>query len=410
MPEQAFAFLESNTSGTGALFVQAAAALGLRPVLLASDPAYYPYVERDGVDAVRLDTQDREALLAACSRLRDGEGLAGIWSSSEYFIPAAASLARELGLPGPDPDAVASCRDKGVQRARLAAAGVGQPRFRIVRSAAEAVSAVSAAEALGLPVVVKPVLGTGSLGVRQCADAREVEAAAAEILARRVNERGMSLPERLLVEELAVGPEVSIETFDREVVGFTRKHLGEPPFFVEVGHDFPAPLPAAVERVLADTAIRALAALGLGWGPAHLEVKLTTGGPCLIEVNPRLAGGFIPELVRLATGLDSIGETVAAAAGRGSRLARKTRQAVSIRFLLAPGEGRLVAVEGLEEAAALEGVLDVRLYSEPGAKIFVRGDFRDRIGHVIACGRTPDESGLAAEAARDRLRAITSGF
>lgn len=407
MPEQAFAFLESNTSGTGALFVRAAATLGLRPVLLASDPTYYPYVERDGVEAVRLDTQDREALLAACSRLRDGAGLAGIWSSSEYFVPAAASLARELGLPGPDPDAVASCRDKGVQRARLAEAGVGQPSFRIVRSATEA---MSAAEALGLPVVVKPVLGTGSLGVRQCADAREVEAAAAAILARHVNERGMSLPERLLVEELAVGPEVSIETFDREVVGFTRKHLGEPPFFVEVGHDFPAPLPATAERVLADTAIRALAALGLGWGPAHLEVKLTTGGPSLIEVNPRLAGGFIPELVRLATGLDSICETVAAAAGRGTLLACKTRQAASIRFLLAPGEGRLVAVEGLKEAAASEGVLDVRLYPELGAKVFVRGDFRDRIGHVIACGRTPDESGLTAEAARDRLRAITSDF
>jgi biotin carboxylase len=125
-----------------------------------------------------------------------------------------------------------------------------------------------------------------------------------------------------------------------------------------------------------------------------------------MEVNPRLAGGFIPELVRLATGLDLIGETVAAAAGRGTRLARETRQAASIRFLLAPGEGRLVTVEGLKEAAASEGVLDVRLYPEPGAAVFRRGDFRDRVGHVIACGRTPDESGWTAEAARDRLRAV----
>ena len=399
----AFILIESNTSGTGPLFVAAAAALGLRPVLLAADPALYPYAERDGVETIRLDTGDREALLAACRHLREMAGLAGIWSSSEYFIAEAAGLARELGLPGPDPDAVAACRDKGVQRTRLSQAGVGQPRFRIAASAA---AAVTAAESLGLPVVVKPVLGTGSLGVRLCADSREVEEAAASILARRVNERGMPLPDRLLVEEVAVGPEVSLETFGFEVVGFTRKHLGEPPFFVEVGHDFPAPLPAAEERALTAAAVRALDALGLGWGPAHLEVKRTADGPLIIEVNPRLAGGFIPELVLLATGVELIGETVAAACGREVRLGSGARQAASIRFLLAPGEGRLAAVEGLDEAARSEGVTDVRLYVQPGAAITRRGDFRDRIGHVIGRGRTPDESGRAAERARDRLRVV----
>jgi biotin carboxylase len=292
-----------------------------------------------------------------------------------------------------------------MQRTRLSQAGVAQPRFHLATSTA---AAVTAAESLGLPVVVKPVLGTGSFGVRLCADAREVEEAAASILAHRVNERGMPLPARLLVEELAVGPEVSIETFGFAVVGCTRKHLGEPPFFVEVGHDFPAPLPAAEERALAATAVRALEALGLGWGPAHLEVKRTADGPSIIEVNPRLAGGFIPELVRLATDVELIGETVAAACGREVRLGDGPRQAASIRFLLAPGEGRLAAVEGLAEAARSEGVTDVRLYAEPGAAINRRGDFRDRIGHVVGCGRTPDESGHAAERGRDWLRVALS--
>lgn len=398
-----FALVESNTSGTGPWFVAAASSLGLRPVLLTSDPARYRYVERDGVETVRLDTGNRTALLAACRRLRETAGLAGIWSSSEYFIAEAAGLARELGLPGPDPDAVAACRDKGAQRMRLSQAGVGQPRFRLAISAA---AAVAAAESLGLPVVVKPVLGTGSLGVRLCATAREVEEAASSILARRVNERGMPLPARLLVEELAVGPEVSVETFGRAVVGCTRKHVGEPPFFVEVGHDFPAPLPEAWERDLAATAVRALKALGLGWGPAHLEIRRTADGPSIIEVNPRLAGGFIPELVRLAMGVELIGETVAAACGREVRLGEGARQAASIRFLLAPGEGRLAAVEGLAEAARSEGVADVRLYVESGAAIARRGDFQDRIGHVIGCGRTPDESGRAAERALGLLRVI----
>jgi biotin carboxylase len=396
-----FVLVESNTTGTGPRFAAAAANLGLRPVLLTSDPARYPWVEQNDVATETVDTQDRDALLAACRRLAGGECVAGIWSSSEYFIATAADLARELGLPGPDPEAVASCRDKGIQRALLAAAGVAQPRFRLAGSAAEA---VAAAADLGLPVVVKPVFGTGSLGVRLCADTGEVENGAAAILAQRVNERGIPLPPRLLVEEWVMGPEVSIETFGREVVGFTRKHLGDPPFFVEVGHDFPAPLPAAEERALTEMAARVLEALGLGWGPAHLEVRRTAEGPSLIEVNPRLAGGFIPELVRLATGVELIGETIAAACGREVRPARAAHRAASIRFLLAPAEGRLAAVDHWEAATAEEGVADLQLYVQPGGSVARRGDFRDRIGHVIACASTATGSGQAAERARNRLR------
>lgn len=397
----AFVFVESNTTGTGPRFAAAAADLGLRPILLAADPARYPWVEKSGVRAEVVDTQDRKALLAACQRLAGSERIAGIWSSSEYFIAAAADLARELGLPGPDPQAVAACRDKGIQRARLAAAGVRQPRFRLTGSSAEA---VAAAVDLGLPVVVKPVLGTGSLGVRLCADLCEVENGAAAILAQRVNERGMPLPPHLLVEEQVVGQEVSIETFDREVVGFTRKHLGDPPFFVEVGHDFPAPLRTEEERALTEMAMRVLDVLGLGWGPAHMEVRWTADGPSIIEVNPRLAGGFIPELVRLATGVELIGATVAAACGREVRPARAAYRASSIRFLLAPGDGRLAAVDDWEAAAAEEGVADFQLYVPLGGSVARRGDFRDRIGHIISCASTANESGRYAEQARDRLR------
>jgi biotin carboxylase len=409
MPRPAVVFVESNTSGTGALFARAAAARrDCRLVLLTTDPSRYGYVEQEGVEAVRVDTLDFDALLATCRGLERGAGVAGITSSSEYYVATAAALARELGLPGPDPTAVEACRDKGEQCLRLAAAGVGAPGFRIVRSAAEA---VAAAEALGLPAVVKPVSGTGSLGVRLCATAAEVAGAAEAILARRRNERGMALPERLLVQEFAAGAEFSVETFGREVVGITRKHLGEPPFFVEVGHDFPASLPEETARELADAALRALDALGLGWGPAHLEIKLTPGGlgPRIIEINPRLAGGFIPELVRLALGVDLVAASVAAAVGDRVELAPTPRGTASIRFLVVVEDGTFLGAEGVAAAAALPGVVDLALYPQPGAEVAMRGDFRDRVGHVIAFATLTEGAPVAAavaDAARDAVRLV----
>src|SRR5204863_1276408 len=135
----------------------------------------------------------------------------------------------------------------------------------------------------------------------------------------------------VLVEEYVPTPEFSVETFGRKVVGTTAKHLGPPPWFVECGHDFPADLGevATVEAL----ALAAIEALGLGFGPAHTEVRLGPRGPVVIEVNARLAGGRIPTLVRLATGIDLVGATVDAVIGDAESLPEPGPGHASIRFL-----------------------------------------------------------------------------
>lgn len=394
------AFIESNTSGTGRLFARAAAAGGLRPVLLSTDPSRYPYAAEDALEVVRVNTQDEAALLDACRRLQEGRGLAGVTSSSEYFVAAAAKLASAFRLPAPSHEAVAACRDKHEQRRRLKAAGVGSPAFRLAGSVEEA---TAAAEALGLPAVVKPVYGSGSVGVRLCEDAAAVAAHAAALLSQRENERGQPVPHSVLVEELATGPEFSVETFDAAVVGVTGKRLGPLPDFVEVGHDYPAALDAGRERRVREAALGALEALGLGWGPAHVELRATAEGPKIIEVNPRLAGGFIPELVRHASGVDLIAATVARVAGREPDLTPRRGLHASLRFFVPRGAGTLAEVAGLEAARAVPGVRVVEIYKRAGERLDVRGDFRDRAGHVLAVGETAEAARTSAEAAHARV-------
>ncbi|MGH3157783.1 MAG: ATP-grasp domain-containing protein, partial [Streptosporangiaceae bacterium] len=261
-----FVLVESNTTGSGRLFCHRARDLGLRPVLLARDPGRYPYVSEDGIDAVVTDTADPAALLAACRAL--GPPIAGVTSSSEYYIATAADLAAALGRPHPDGVAIRACRDKHTQRTRLRQAGVPGPRFEAASTPGEA---VSAAGRIGYPVVVKPVSGSGSIGTRRCADAGEVAGAAAYVLDTDPAELALPPQAAVLVEEYLAGGEYSVETLGGQVVGVTRKHLGPEPYFVEIGHDFPAPLPVADRAALCDAALAALRALGLGWGGAHVE-------------------------------------------------------------------------------------------------------------------------------------------
>ena len=386
--------VESNTSGTGRLFAAAARELGLEPVLLAADPARYPYAADDRVAVCRVDTSRAGAVVDAVRELGRTAELAGVTTSSDYYVVTAARAAAALGLPGGDPDALATCRDKGAQRRALARAGIAQPVFV---EAEDADAARAAARRLGGSVVVKPAEGSGSVGVRLCEGPDAAATHAARLLAVEANERGLPVPRRVLVEEAVVGAEVSVEIVVGRVIGVTGKHLGAPPTFVEIGHDAPAAVAPAHAQAAIATARAAVAALGLAGATTHVELKLVHGRPIVVEVNPRLAGGFIPELWRLARGVDLVAAVVAAAAGRSPALEPTRDRAAAIRFLVPRHEGRWVGADGVAAARARSGVHEVATYREAGAPIAIRGDFRDRVGHVIAVG--PDPAGAAEAAA-----------
>lgn len=381
--------VESNTTGTGRLFCAAARGLGLRPVLLTRDPGRYHYLREDAVAYEVVDTLDHLAVTQACARLAP----AGITTSSEYATVAAASAAWVLGLEGPDPQAVARCRDKGVQRGTLKAARLPVPAHVVVTSVAEA---ADAAARCGGHVVVKPLQGSGSIGVRLCRSADEVRAAVADLC----DQRGHGA----LVEAYLDGPEYSVETFGDQVVGVTRKHLGAEPHFVETGHDFPAPLSPVVEQELRNAALSAVRALGVDRGAAHTEMRLTADGPVVVEVNPRLAGGMIPRLVQEAHGIDLVQCVVGQAVGRPPDLEPKRRGAASIRFIVPTEGGLLTWRGGIETASAAPGVVDVRFSRQIGDPVAAATSFADRIGHVIASGVDAEESAERAETALSHVR------
>lgn len=397
------AFIESNTSGTGRLFARAAIDQGFRPVILSADVARYDFVECDGLDSRRVDTDDIEALVAACRGLVPAGTLEGVTSSSEYFVATAAAVAQHLGLPGADPDAIRECRDKWKQRLRLEAAGVGVPQFRV---AASGHAAAEAAREIGLPVIVKPVSGSGSVGVKLCERAEDASTHATALLLEEHNERGQRLPRYVLVEQLIAGSEYSVETMGTNVIGITRKHLGPLPHFVEIGHDFPALVTAREDEIILQTAHDALMALNLGWGPAHIEIRYGSGGPKIIEVNPRLAGGFIPELVRLACGIDMIAETIRQVSGGTPHLERTRRRYASLRFILATEGGVLSPRNNLDAAAQVVGVVEARMYLQAGEPLNSRGDFRDRVGHIIAVGETPEMAQESADQAHAKVNLL----
>ncbi|MGX7677219.1 ATP-grasp domain-containing protein [Plantactinospora sp. DSM 117369] len=403
MSDRYAVFVESNTTGTGGLFAEAATALGYRTALLARETGRYrPWLDRYD-EVATLDTGNPAEVAGWC-RSVGPERVAGITSSSEYFVVVAARAAEELGLPHPSAEAVLRCRNKELSRRVLSTAGVAVPGWRLCTTVQQA---RAAAERRGGPVVVKPVDGSGSVGVRLCADPAECAGAAAELLAGGVNERGMPRIAGVLVEDFVDGPEVSVEVWNGRALVVVRKHLGSPPWFVEVGHDVEANLPDQLDAAVRGTAERAVAALGIGWGPVHVELRLAADGPYVIEVNPRLAGGNIPRLVQLATGIDLIGQHLAQVVGEAvAPPVPAHRRAASIRFLLFDRAGRFRRVPAAPTGSDPRTV-EVVARPRAGDHYRPRGDFTDRVGHVLSCAESP---AVAVRVADAELRRLTAQF
>jgi cysteine synthase A len=402
-------FVESNTTGTGMLALRTAARLGTTPVLLTNDPARYAAHGLPPCRVVVCDTNDESELARCAAAELASAPLAGVTTTSDFYLGAVAGLAAALGAQANTPQTVTTCKDKARTRLVLTSHGLLQPRFAAVTRPSQV---ASAAARTGLPCVVKPVDGSGSENVLLCATQAQAELQSALVLAVERNVRGQASAGAALIEEYAEGPEYSVETFCvngiNACVGITAKHLGELPGFVESGHDFPAVLSAPVAQELAEAARGALEAVGYSWGAAHTEIRLTGHGPLVVEINARLAGGMIPELIRLATGIDLLEQQLRAAIGLPVNLEPTRSRHAAIRFLLPPVDGTLRDVTGMETAARVPGIERAVLTGEPGRHARAARDAYDRLGYVVAVGDSPSRVQGALSEALDQIKIVVS--
>lgn len=386
MARRVLILIEGHPRGNGLLQVQAAQRLGLHPITLSADPAQYDYIAAERIEAIHVDTEDLSALIRECSRLSEIYSIAGITCALERFCAITAKLCHHFDLPGPNPASIERCCDKFIQRQLLAEAGVPVPAYHL---AADAADVKSSAMEIGLPVVLKPVVGSGSRGVRLCSNNDELAEHAAFLLSGKHVSR--SSP-RILVEEFAQGPLYGAILMGSEVIAIGNLDFGPPPYFVYRSSIYPAPLSGDEHDRIADVSLSCLRALGLGWGPTGVEFRWTKRGPVVIEVNPRLGGSPDPQMIKLAYGVDLITEHIKLVIGDDCDLRRRHSHTAATQYLVADRDGILDWIAGDRQAAAVSGVAEVKLYVQPMTPIVRKGDVGDGIGHVIATSPTHDRT------------------
>ncbi|BCH34903.1 hypothetical protein MesoLjLc_68330 [Mesorhizobium sp. L-8-10] len=86
----------------------------------------------------------------------------------------------------------------------------------------------------------------------------------------------------------------------------------------------------------------------------------------------------------MAYGVDLITEHIKLVVGDEWDLRRRHSHTAAARYLVPDRDGTLDRIDGDSRAAAVSGVAEVKIYVRPKTLIVRKGDYRDRIGHVIA--------------------------
>ncbi|RVN79285.1 acetyl-CoA carboxylase biotin carboxylase subunit family protein (plasmid) [Sinorhizobium kummerowiae] len=382
---------------TGPLYVQAAQHLGLHTITLSADPTQYDYIEERNGTAIRVDTGSLDALIGECSRLHALYDIAGITGALDSVYANVAKLCQYFDLPGPNPASIERCCDKLTQHQLLARAGIPIPAYRVAANAKEVESAVAE---IGLPVILKPAAGSGSSGVRLCCTVDEVKDHATYLLGGTHKRQS---PPAILVEEFAQGSHYVAHVMGTKVIGIELADFHRPPHFVFRQSTFPAQLTEHEHERVADVALRSSQALGLEWGPTNVEIRWTKRGPVVIEVNPRLAGAPDSQLVQLAHGVDLITEHIKLVIGEQWDLRKRFSYTAAARLLNPNNDGTLDWIHGVARAAAIPGIVEVKLYLKANTPAVRRGDYRDSLGHVIAASPTHSQTEAILQRAVDLI-------
>jgi biotin carboxylase len=193
-----------------------------------------------------------------------------------------AYVSKKMGFPSISEEVALTCSDKHLMRKKLKKEGFLVPRFCKLEEDKKV--------KIDFPVLVKPVDCMAARGSSLCKNQEEVNAAYK--IAKE-----FSISGNVIAEEFIEGMEFSIDSivYDGKIhiFGFGDRNFFMLPYFIEYGHIVPSALSSDLIYEINKVFASAVRALGIDFGAAKGDVKLTNRGIFIVEIAARISGGFL---------------------------------------------------------------------------------------------------------------------
>lgn len=344
----------------------------------------------------------------------------GIATFEDHAGPLTAILANVLGFQGHPLLSVGFSKNKIFTREVCVEAGIPSPKFFRIKTAADL---EAAAAHVGFPSVLKPISGASSISTYLIHSKEELHQRHSQTIAAaegHLKTSGVhsdndeeiiwSKGFDMTLEEYLNGEEFDVDVLFSEgsrAYANVIRDLTQPTHLKEAGSQMPPDFPADKQNEMIEFAERVLHALEFTNGAFHVEMKYTSNGPRLIEVNARIGGGPVYYFHRHVWGVDLVEEYLLTCLGVPIRpqKAEKPLACLITSDLPSPISGVVNNVDFLNFIAGRPNVLHAEVAVQVGQRIIGSDKgVPDWLGEIMLKGATVEEASQSMDAILAQLQ------
>ncbi len=301
------------------------------------------------------------------------QAVCAVITGSEPGVMVSDMLSETLGLKSNGTRLSHCRRDKFEMIEQVRRAGVPAPLQSSQHSLSETLEWIQTHT--DYPVVLKPINSAGTDSVAICKNAEEVQVGFDAIFGK--TNRLAQLNEKVLVQEFLAGTEYAVNTvsesghhFTSSIWKYVKSPIGKTDISFYDKDELVAPDQAEF-GILSAYSQQVLQALGIQFGPAHIEIMVTQRGPVLIELGARMSGATMPDLDLATAGFGQVDLSIDAyldplafhAKSEKITQSKRASQLVTIRNELT---GQILEQAGLNQILKLESYFSSRIKFKPG--------------------------------------------
>jgi biotin carboxylase len=332
-----------------------------------------------------IDIFDIEGHLKLLKKIQKKNKIVGIFTEGSEATVTVAALAKQLKLPGISISGAQNCKNKFKTRKILQKNNIPIPKWEVVKNLNEFYEAV---KKIKFPLIVKAADNSASRGTTKKFGNDNLKSSFE--LAKNNSSNGL-----VLVEELCFGSEQSVEIlFDRKKcydLNIVDRYFSKNKWAVELGHVNPTNLDINDKEKLFQITRKAAKAMKIKFGVFKADIMITEKGPIIIEVTPRLSGGFDSQKsTPISSGRNFIRAAMRLSVGLNLEQKDLTHQWTKYCAVWAINakKGNIKKISGISKVNKMEGVKEIILIKNKGDFLVTIKDSGSRPGYVVAEGQT----------------------
>lgn len=379
-------FLGTQKSGSSREAIRAAEDLGFYTCLLTDNPkiinqrSEFPdvhlmqYCELSNIEKVREKIRLlRKHSLNICS----------IVAFTDPYCALASQIADEFGLPSNSTEAMYIMQNKLKSREMLKNTPYNPNYYVLDKSNMNQ-------EPLFLPAVVKYIDSNGSKDVYCCHTKEDYE--------NNVYQLFKKYPDgNVLVEEYLDGPQYIVETIvinkKVKIIAIIAQEIENfNDHFIITGYklyfDYPKEFYDSLKEAIEDI----LSTIKFESGPCHFEIRHVNGKWKLVEINPRISGAGMNQLLLTGLGVNVVKETLKLSLGLEADFDPRFTRHTYAKYKVLNHEGRLMRITGRVQAINSPGVEYIFVKPKKGTFLSTPHSMGNRYAYVIATGNSSEEA------------------